>query len=427
MKSWVYLFVFCAIICIAPSGALPTASNPFQGATLYVNPTYWGEVQSTINGYPSLTSLLLQAQNISTANWLDTTAKIGNISKILTDAENLYISTGIPVVVPFVIYNLPDRDCSAGASNGEILCADANCTAGIEQYETTYIDAIVDVFYDFPSVRIVAIVEPDALPNMATNLAVPKCAQGQIAYFTGISYAISQFSTLSNVWVYLDAAHGGWIGWSSNLAAYVAVVNQTLQLAGGNDLIRGFATNIANYQPLGSINSTADPCGLLAAGNMGYDETHYAYTLDQSLQAAGITGKGYIIDTSRDGVPNARSNCNNWCNIKGAGLGVQSTSNTAASGITIIDAYYWVKTPGESDGTSNPASPRFDPVCNSTDADIPAPEAGVWFPTFFVMLAENSPFLRQISTSTTAAAVSLTSPLMLLACVSIFSILIGLF
>lgn len=87
---------------------------------------------------------------------------------------------------------------------------------------------------------------------------------------------------------------------------------------------------------------------------------------------------------------NARSDCTNWCNIKGAGLGYRPTSNTAFTGINNLDAFFWGKVPGESDGTSNQNSPRYDYHCTSQDSVVPAPEAGVWFPSYFVALCQNA-------------------------------------
>ena len=51
-----------------------------------------------------------------------------------------------------------------------------------------------------------------------------------------------------------------------------------------------------------------------------------------------------------------RSDCNAWCNVRGAGLGLWPTSDTALP--EIVDAYYFVKTPGESDGCSDPSCAR---------------------------------------------------------------------
>lgn len=44
--------------------------------------------------------------------------------------------------------------------------------------------------------------------------------------------------------MYLDAAHGGWVGWEDNTVAFVNLLkNMDFDL---NDL-RGFSTNVANY------------------------------------------------------------------------------------------------------------------------------------------------------------------------------------
>ena len=53
-----------------------------------------------------------------------------------------------------------------------------------------------------------------------------------------------------------------------------------------------------------------------------------------------------------------------WCNNKGAGLGQRPTVDPKAG----IDAYYWVKPPGESDGSStlipNNEGKGFDQMCD---------------------------------------------------------------
>lgn len=364
--------------------------NPFEGADFYVNPSYQGEVQGTINTYPQYASLLLKAENISTAYWIDRMARIPNVSAVLQGALEQQTKTGRPTLTVFVVYDLPDRDCAAAASNGEISCADSTCAEGISTYKSQYIDPITAAFAKYPKQPIVAIIEPDSLPNLATNLDEPKCAQAQTAYMTCVAYAIQQLATLDNVFLYLDAAHGGWLGWPNNLVAASQIFQKVLSLAGGADLIRGFATNTANYQPLGSLSSTDDPCNLKSQYNNAINEVIYVNLLNQQLTQDGITNKGFIIDTSRNGVINERANCSNWCNINNSGLGIRPVANPSGLGISILDALYWVKTPGESDGTSNKTATRYDYHCNSPDSKVPAPEAGYWFPGFFLMLAENA-------------------------------------
>ena len=58
-------------------------------------------------------------------------------------------------------------------------------------------------------------------------------------------------------------------------------------------------------------------------------------------------------------------------------------------GLNNLDAVVWVKTPGESDGTTD-TSGRYDPKCTSSDSMIPAPEAGKWFEDFYVMLVNDA-------------------------------------
>jgi cellulose 1,4-beta-cellobiosidase len=91
----------------------------------------------------------------------------------------------------------------------------------------------------------VAILEPDSLPNLATNLNVPKCAVSDQVYRRSIAYAMSKL-TQPNVTIYLDAAHAGWLGWQGNTQKIAAIFKDVLAQAGGADKVRGFATNISN-------------------------------------------------------------------------------------------------------------------------------------------------------------------------------------
>ena len=95
----------------------------------------------------------------------------------------------------------------------------------------------------------------------------------------------------------------------------------------------------------------------------------------------------FIVDTGRNGVGNMRSDCSNWCNPRGAGVGIKPTTVTNSS---LIDAFVWLKTPGESDGCTQTlpdgsACKRFDSMCSSVDSigskvgEPRAPEAGKWF------------------------------------------------
>jgi cellulose 1,4-beta-cellobiosidase len=193
--------------------------------------------------------------------------------------------------------------------------------------------------------------------------------------------------SMPNVWLYLDVAHAGWLGWSRNRTRLASLVKDVLVAAGGADRIHGFATNVSNYDPLrdGDLArlEPSDPCP---------DERTYVEKLSATLAEAGITGKGFLVDTSRNG-RGARSKSGSWCNVAGAGLGERPRASPAPG----IDAYMWIKPPGGSDGGSDPAKPGFDPSCgpDSPDSMPGAPPAGQWFPAhLFGLIDHASPPLR---------------------------------
>ncbi|HXU60332.1 MAG TPA: glycoside hydrolase family 6 protein, partial [Polyangia bacterium] len=56
----------------------------------------------------------------------------------------------------------------------------------------------------------------------------------------------------------------------------------------------------------------------------------------------------------------------------------------------LVDAYLYIKVPGESDGTSDPRAARFDETCGSEDAAPGAPEAGLVFDDYLIDLGRNA-------------------------------------
>jgi len=286
-----------------------------------------------------------------------------------------------------------------------------DCSQGIDTYKTKYIDPLAAVLAKYPQVPVIAVIEPDSLPNLATNRADPHCGNSATlnAYTIGIPYAVNKLSALRNVVMYLDAAHGGWLGWTNNMQSFAQTVNQLNVLS----KIRGFATNVANYQPIGvqcpqvgwCLNGQhqndlccADPCRLESQYNPANNELNYVMELYSQFANSG-SSPHFIVDTGRNAVPNMRSDCANWCNIRGAGVGLRPTTNTANN--TLIDAYYWLKTPGESDGCTQQLPDgsqcaRFDSFCGSADSigsqsgEPRAPVAGNWFDFQVKQLASNA-------------------------------------
>ncbi|NEE31000.1 glycoside hydrolase family 6 protein, partial [Streptomyces sp. SID7982] len=102
-----------------------------------------------------------------------------------------------------------------------------------------------------------------------------------------------------------------------------------LRAAGAATNGDGIFTNVANF------HRTAD-------------ETAYARRVLTAL--GGPARLGAVIDTSRNG--NGAPAAGKWCDPAGRALGQPPTTRT---GEARIDAYLWVKLPGESDGCSGAA------------------------------------------------------------------------
>jgi cellulose 1,4-beta-cellobiosidase len=357
----------------ASSSSGGAQGNPFEGAGFYLNPGYAAEVASAPGVTPADAAKFAKVAANPTAIWLDSIASAPQASHYLDDAAAKQKAVGVPVVATFVVYNLPNRDCSAASSAGELAVE----SRGEARYKSEFIDPIANAFRAHPSVRVVAVIEPDSLANLVTNLDRPKCKASEAAYKSSIAYAIQALS-MPNVWIYLDAAHAGWLGWNGNRDKAAALFADVMTAAGGSDRVRGFAVNVSNFDPVNAL-----PGKTRYPGDPSTDEVTYILRLTESLGRVGVSGKKFIIDTSRNG---AMTSGESWCNALGAGLG----ERPRASPLPLVDAYYWIKPPGESDGTSDPGAPRFDAACGSKVSKPGAPQAGTFFTSYFTDLVANA-------------------------------------
>ncbi|KAG8853754.1 hypothetical protein FRB96_008009 [Tulasnella sp. 330] len=359
---------------VVSTGACGTFGNPYAGGyTAYLSPYYVAEVNAAI---ATMTDATLKTKAAAVAKvpnftWFDTAAKVPTLATYLADAK----SQGSNIIVQIVIYDLPNRDCHAKASNGEYTIANN----GVANYEA-YIDAISAIITQYPTVRVVAVVEPDSLANLVTNLSDPNCSAAQQAYLTCTTYVLKTL-TQCNIWLYLDAGHAGWLGWPANIGPAATLFTQVYKSATPNR-VRGLATNVANYNALQV--ATADP---ITAGDNNYDELLYINALAPTLASNGFPAQ-FITDMGRSGVQNIRVAWGDWCNIKGAGFGLRPTSTGLPT--SYLDAIVWVKPGGECDGTSNSSAPRYDSTCSLSDALQPSPQAGAWFEAYFEMLTTNA-------------------------------------
>jgi hypothetical protein len=115
-----------------------------------------------------------------------------------------------------------------------------------------------------------------------------------------------------------------------------------------------------------------DPCALLPQFSSGNNEYNYIQALTKEIKRAiPYWDPHYIIDTSRNGITDERSSCASWCNVRGAGLGKTPSSNNLLP--NLVDALFYLKTPGESDGCTETLPDgstchEYDKTCGDPDA-----------------------------------------------------------
>ncbi|KAI5811582.1 cellobiohydrolase [Peziza echinospora] len=375
--------VFAAPGSSTPKPTVP-ATNPniFIGKELYANSIYAEKLEQTAKTFLKKWDFANAArvktvQKTGTFGWISSFADLKNVPIYIKEAYNIQKRTGKKQLVELVVYNLPERDCSAKSSAGELFLNDG----GAAKYKD-FINKVKAALTtkEAKELSFALVLEPDSLGNLVTNMAVEKCAGAADAYKQGLAYAISTLQ-LPNAALYIDAAHGGWLGWDGNLPLSAELYAEVLSLTTGNATIRGFATNVSNYNAYKASTREA-----FTEWSNSWDEYHYVQSLTPHLIANNVPAN-FIVDVGRSGKLAVRSTWGNWCNIKNAGFGPLPTTNTELAN---VDALVWVKPGGESDGTSDPTAQRYDEMCGGPDAHIPAPEAGHWFDEYVVNLVKNA-------------------------------------
>ncbi|MEV7790878.1 glycoside hydrolase family 6 protein [Streptomyces sp. NPDC087512] len=220
-----------------------------------------------------------------------------------------------------VLYNIPHRDCGqysqGGAADGDAYRA--------------FVDGVAEGIGD----RSAAVVlEPDAVLHLVDGCTPQEFHEERYDLLQG---AVAKLTALKNTKVYLDAGNAGW--------GHPDQIFEPLERAGVGRA-DGFAVNVSNF-----------------------------YSTEESIAygkrlSAKVGGKHFVVDTSRngngpytEGAPDER-----WCNPPGRALGEPPTIKTADP---LVDAYLWIKRPGESDGE-----------CKG------GPKAGDWWPEYALKLTE---------------------------------------
>jgi endoglucanase len=326
----------------------------------------------------------------------------------------------VPVLVA---YNIPFRDCAQFSAGGATTVAEYNA----------WIDAFAAGIGD---AEVIVILEPDGLgiiPWYTTVDGVLEWCQPAEAdpataasdRFAMLNHAVDRLNEQPNVSVYLDGTHSAWLNVGDNASRLIRA---------GVGRAAGFYLNVSNYQfspnlvqygtwiskCIAMLNGGAAPgdcanqywnggplpakIAVLLGEWTGVALSNYGVWSDESddpdlntsginLRYAGVDGTThFVIDTSRNGVgpwqppAGVYPDAQDWCNPPDRGAGVRPTLDT---GVALLDAYLWVKIPGESDGECTrglgPGGTTVDPEWGRID-----PAAGQWFPEMALDLVRNA-------------------------------------
>ncbi len=204
----------------------------------------------------------------------------------------------LPVLVA---YDIPGRDCGGHASGG----------AGSAPMYQRWITAFAAGIGDEPAV---VILEPDAIAE--TGCLDARQLEERFAL---LRFAVRALEANARTSVYIDAGNARWLS--------AEEAGRRLRKAGIAEA-QGFALNVSNFVA---------------------DSATRAYGARIS---ARVGGKHFIIDSGRNGRGAAANG--EWCNPPGRGIGRRPTT---ANENPLVDAYLWVKPPGESDGECNGGPP----------------------------------------------------------------------
>lgn len=296
-----------------PANTLATVSNE----TLYRDPTsdVQAQAKAWVQAHPSDSVAMNKLISEPLANWY------GGWNKDIQKDTNRYVSDAsaagqVPVLVA---YNIPHRDCGSYSAGG---LSDAQAYAS---WITQFADGVGHR-------NAIVLLEPDALAGM--DCLSPS---DQVERVGMLHEAVMTLKSLTNAKVYLDAGHPDWQSTS-------VMANRLTQA--GIDQADGFSLNISNF-----INT----------------DNNIIYGTELS---AKINNAHFVVDTSRNG--NGAAPNGEWCNPSGVKIG---NAPTLTTGHELVDAYLWVKSPGESDGS-----------CGEQQAGTNAPPAGEWWPQYALSL-----------------------------------------
>jgi endoglucanase len=293
--------------------AAPIANGVLARMRLFVNPSSPASRQAEAwqKSRPSDAGFMRYIASQASATWFgDWNSDVRrDVGNIVTQAKS---QGALPVLVA---YDIPNRDCGSYSAGG------ASDAARYGKWIKAFADGL-------DGRAALVVLEPDAVAG--SDCLAPAARDARLSMLRDATKTLKD----AGAFVYLDAGNAHW--------QKADVMADRLRKA-GIDIADGFSLNVSNFF------STNDN---ISFGN------------DLSRR---VGGKHYVIDTSRNG---AASTNGQWCNPAGQALGQAPTTRT---GHDLVDAFLWVKQPGESDGT-----------CNG------GPKAGQWWADYALGLAQRA-------------------------------------
>ena len=358
----------------------------------------------------------------------------GTPKSVQQDVKNtVKRAAGKKTIPVLVAYNIPFRDCAQFSAGGATTVEEY--LAWIDGFAAGVGNEHAVVILEPDGLGIIPFYDPYAGADGSNALEWCQPAEANPATaaadrFLMLNYAVDALKALPNVSVYLDGTHSGWLGvgdaahrlvqagvaradgfylnvsnyqftanlvqygtWVSQCLAYASTVNPgdffgcPNQYWNGGPLPAKIAQLLGEWtgvalSPYGEWSNESDVPELNTSGiNLRY----------VNMLGSTVPTTHFVIDTSRNGQgpwqpPTGEyPDPQDWCNPPDRGLGLRPTADT---GIALLDAYLWVKIPGESDGACTRGlgpTGTVDPEWGIVD-----PGAGQWFPAMALELAENA-------------------------------------
>lgn len=328
-----WLIVLAVVLATAASLTAPrsasAAENPFLNEKFYVDPNskakqteaQWRSEGRTADADELKTISEAPADPRYFAEWTEV-GDSGGVEFQVRHWVGVYKAAGaLPTIGAYAI---PNRDCGSYSGGG---------FATAQEYKN-WIDGFARGIGDD---KVVVILEPDALPGMSCLSDAMK--QDRLSL---LKYAVYSLKSRPNAHVYIDAGHSAW-------QTPQTMIDRLKQA--GIERADGFATNNANFR---------------------FSSNEISWGKQVS---AGVSGKHFVVDTSRNGLGpyeggTHSGDCAPQFNPPGRALGTRPTANT---GEPLVDAFFWLKQPGESDGACGPY-----------------PRAGAWVPEYALGLAQRA-------------------------------------